>query len=207
MRYAELLVAQHDRLGHNVRATLRRGLSERSLERQLHAFLKKPHPVNQPERFPRLLPRSLVDLYVWHNGGGELVPYFTFMPFGEALKSWDLTAEMAEDSLIYKNGNVVFANTSPFPILNFNNSDFIVMDVGARSPTRGSIGLLTPTGFSSVRNEFASLSQFFRAHYQCCKEGVYRVTKNGLDYDGLRKPLQRFRTKKVMTANGARIGW
>lgn len=207
MRYAELLIAQYEHLGHDVRSSLKRGLSASSLNRKLQTFLEQPHPVQAPERFPRALPPSLVDLYAWHNGGGELVPFFHFMPFDEALECWDLTAEMAEDSVLYKNGNVVFADTSPFPMLNFNNSDFIVMDVGAKSPTRGSIGKLTANGFSSVRNEFASLSQFFRAHYQCCKEGVYRVTENGLDFEGPRKPLQRFRTKKPRTANGASIGW
>lgn len=207
MRYAELLIAQYDRLGYNLRPTLRRGLAESSLNRQLQAFLKTPHPVNEPARFPRSLPQSLVDLYAWHNGGGTLVPNLTFMPFGEALKAWDLVAEMAEDSVMYKNGNVVFADTSPFPFLTLNHTQFVVMDVGERSPTRGSIGQFSVNGFNTVRNEFGSLSQFLRAHYQCCKEGVYRVTDDVLDFDGPRKPLQRFRTKKVMLAKGAFIGW
>jgi hypothetical protein len=205
MRYAELLLTEFDRLGYPVRDTLQKGLTERRLAAELKRYLKQPHPVNRP-LFPQTLPESLVDLYGWHNGGGDLVPYFRFLPFQEALEIWDITSEAAEDSVMYENGNAVFADTSPFPFL-LANADFMVMDVGEHSPTRGSIGCFTNNGCSSVRNEFATLSQFFRAHYECCKAGVYSVGEHGLEFTGPREPLARFRTKNPQTTNGATIGW
>ncbi len=207
MRYAELLLKEYDRLGHSARAALDKGSTKRQLVAAYKRFLKQPHPVNT-SRFPKTLPGSLLDLYCWHNGGGaELVPYFHFTSFESAHNSWDLTSESAEDGIIYRNGNAIYAETSPFPFLNFNNSDFIVMDVGQDSPTRGSIGTFVVSGTSTVRNEFATLSKFFRAHYRCCKENVYFVDDVGLEFKGERKTLAQFRTDNVQMTNGASIGW
>ncbi|MEK6237591.1 MAG: SMI1/KNR4 family protein [Planctomycetales bacterium] len=199
MRYANLLIKEYDRLGHNVRGSLCSGMSKRKLMAALRAFLEQPHPVNK-SLLPKSLPASLVDLYQWHNGGGELAPYFHFMTFEESLESWDITSEAAEDSVMYENGNTVFDDTSPFPFLHSGGGDYVVMDVGERSPTRGSIGAFANNGCSSVRNEFSSLSKFFRAHYQCCKEGVYRVDEDGLDFDDRTETLDRFRATDLRMA-------
>lgn len=207
MRYAELLLKQYDLLGHDARGALRKGSSRPKLRSAFKRFLKRPHPVNNCG-FPSKLPDALLDLYCWHDGGNaELIPYFQFTTFASALDSWDLTSEMAEDSVVYENGNVVYSDTSAFPILNFNNAEFIVMDVGENSPTRGSIGKLVPSGASTTRNEFKTLSQFFRAHYQCCRDGKYAVGEHGLDFEGERKTLAKFRSGDVQLANGAKIGW
>ena len=207
MRYAELLLKQYDRLGHDARSSLRKGSSRQKLNAAFKRFLKQSHPVDEP-LFPTTLPDVLLDLYCWHDGGdAELVPYFEFTTFNSALDSWDLTSEMTEDSVLYENGNAVYSDTSPFPILNHNNSDFIVMDVGEYSPTRGSIGTFSCSGTSTTRNEFKTLTQFFRAHYQCCRDGVYSVGEDGLEFDGKRKSLAQFRTDDVQMTNGASIGW
>lgn len=206
MRYANLLVKQYERLGHEV-STFRKGSTRSKLVQAYQRFLKQPHPVNKP-LFPKSLPDSLLDLYCWHDGGNvELIPYCDFTSFESALDSWDLVSESAEDSVMYESGNAIYADTSPFPFLSFNNSDFIVMDVGENSPTRGSIGKFVVTGMSTVRNEFKTLSQFFRAHYQCCKDGVYYVNEYGLAFDGERTSLDQFRTGDLQMTNGATLGW
>ena len=207
MRYAELLLKQYDEIEHYARSSLRKGSTRKKLTSAFKRYLQQPHPVNKP-LFPSALPDTLLDLYCWHDGDdAELIPYFRFTKFESALESWDLTSEMAEDSVMYENGNAIYSDTSPFPILNFNNSGFIVMDVGEHSPTRGSLGTFVVSGTSTTRNEFKTLSQFFRAHYQCCRDGLYYVDDHGLDFDGERKSLAQFRTDDVQLTNGASIGW
>ena len=49
---------------------------------------------------------------------------------------------------MHENGNAVFADTSPFPIMGTGGGDLIVMDVGESSPTRGSIGYFANNGCS-----------------------------------------------------------
>ena len=100
MRYAELLLKQYDRLGHDARSSLRKGSSRQKLNAAFKRFLKQSHPVDEP-LFPTTLPDVLLDLYCWHDGGdAELIPYFEFESFDSALESWDLTSEMAEDSVL-----------------------------------------------------------------------------------------------------------
>ena len=69
------------------------------------------------------------------------------------------------------------------------------------------IGTFVVSGASTVRNEFATLSQFFRAHYQCCKDNTYYIDEVGLEFDGERKTLAQFRTDNLQMTNGASIGW
>ncbi|MCA9173830.1 MAG: hypothetical protein KDB14_05020 [Planctomycetales bacterium] len=205
MKNAELLVAEYNRIGHDIGTQLQAGISKSDARDLFRNFLTAGHPVNTP-LFPSELPNELYEMFSWHNGGGELVPYYDFMSFDEALDSWDLTSEMAEDSVMYENGNAVFADTSPFPILNHNNSHFVVMDVGEHSPTRLSIGRMTANGFTSVRNEFEDLSQFLRAHLECVKAGAYFVGEYGLDFEERSDILSRFRSGKILTVNGAQLG-
>ena len=199
MRYAELIVKQCQRIGHSVK--LKRGLSPRTLQTRLNRFLKSDeHPVSQP-CYPKSLPKSLIDLYAWHNGAdGEFIPFHDFVDLDQAFSWWDVVSEAVEDSTEYGNGNVIFADTSIFPFMIESGGNMVVMDVGKGSKTRGSIGYFANNGDSSVRNEFKTLNQFLRAHYQCFKDDIYYVTEIGLDYDERDSTLASFRSGDSRTA-------
>jgi len=194
-RYAKAMLNHYDGIGHRVGDFLSPGISATRQRKALKDFRRRlPRWFCQTmtwfrDEFPTSLPATLTALYVWRNGIGHtrgaklgnlhFVPGYYLVPLKEALDSWKIVTEAVHYSESYENDNTVFLGACPFPFMADDTGDHVVMDIRKGSPTYGSIGRFDRTGYSSRRAEYATLSKCLQAHYECCKEGAYRLDKDG----------------------------
>lgn len=213
-RYAKALLKYYDDIGHRVGEFLRPGIPLTKQRKALNEFRRRlPRWFCREfawfcDDFPPALPPALTALYEWRNGirhasrarlgNLDFVPTYYLVSLAEALDDWRIVTEAVRDSEMYGNENTVFLGASPFPFMHDGTGNYVVLDIRNSSPTYGSVGCFDKTGSSSRRAEYGSLPRFFQAHYQCCKEGVYRLDKDGYldrDYKKAERILARHRMK------------
>ena len=219
MRYGNAILNYYNRIGHRVGEFLVPGIAVRKTEKHVASFrqnlLKGRIPGPQPRdpstyasQIPNRVPECLQKLYAWRNGTkGEskvklgslnFIPGFYLMRLPEALSAWKIVTDAIAASELYENENTMFLGTSMFPFMHDSTGNHIVLDVNPSSSSYCSVGTFAANGTFSRRSEFRTLSIFFQAHYQCCRDGIYSLNADGYlahDWKSAENVLERFRVK------------
>lgn len=216
MRYPSAILNYYDRIGHRVADYLLPGVSVAQTEKELTQFRRDlgagrvpgPRPRDSAQyasQFPNRIPDCLIRLYAWRNGTrhdraakvGHLrfLPAYYLMSLRESLRKWAIVTDAVSASELYENENTAFLGASLFPFMHDSTGNYVVLDVNPCSSSYCTVGTFAANGLFSRRNEFRTLSRFFKAHYQCCREGIYRLDDHGLTHDwkAAENVLDRFR--------------